>query len=317
MSTTCKGEVFIHDLADVQSRIIGAGTKVWQFSLVMEGANIGNDCNICAHVLIENDVVLGDRVTVKSGVQLWDGVELQSDVFIGPNVTFTNDLFPRSKKHPSIFEETLIENGASVGANATILAGVKVGRFAMVGAGSVVTHSVPAYAIVVGNPARIKGYVDLKTKIPTESNQETNLSQGCLLSRVQGVRIFTLPVVDDMRGSLTFAEIGQCLPFEPKRYFLVYNVNSNEIRGEHAHRKLHQFLVCVNGSCAVVVDDGENREEYLLNHPGKGIHISPMVWGIQYKYSADAVLMVLASEKYDASEYIRDYNEFLSLKQKS
>jgi dTDP-4-dehydrorhamnose 3,5-epimerase-like enzyme len=122
-----------------------------------------------------------------------------------------------------------------------------------------------------------------------------------------------LPFIKDTRGSLSFAEVEQFLPFDPKRYFLVYDVKSNEIRGEHAHRRLQQFLVCVKGSCSVVVDDGENREEYKLNSPEMAILIPPMVWGIQYKYSSDAVLMVLASEKYDESEYIRNYDEFIEL----
>jgi UDP-2-acetamido-3-amino-2,3-dideoxy-glucuronate N-acetyltransferase len=152
-------KIFVHQLTDVQSRTIGDGTKIWQFCVVLEGAKIGKDCNICAHVLIENEVVIGDRVTVKSGVQLWDGVKVEDDVFIGPNATFTNDLFPRSKQYPECFEKTLIEKGASIGANATILAGLKIGKYALVGAGAVVTRDVPAHAKVIGNPAKITGWV--------------------------------------------------------------------------------------------------------------------------------------------------------------
>jgi len=302
-----------YPLSDVQSCNIGDGTKIWQFVVILAGAKIGDDCNICAHVLIENDVVIGDRVTVKSGVQIWDGVEIQDDVFLGPNVTFSNDLFPRSKQQPEKFERALVEKGASIGANATILPGIKVAKYAMVGAGSVVTKDIPPYAIVVGNPARIKGYVN--------SGVDINLAQIAIVSengkiessRVKGVSAYKLPIVEDLRGSLSFAEVGQFLPFEAKRYFLVYEVKGHEVRGEHAHRETHQFLVCVKGSCSVVVDDGVNREEYELNSPGMAIHIPPMVWGIQYKYSSDAVLMVLASDKYDAEEYIRDYEEFLGL----
>jgi UDP-2-acetamido-3-amino-2,3-dideoxy-glucuronate N-acetyltransferase len=132
-------------------------------------------------------------------------------------------------------------------------------------------------------------------------------------SVVQGVQYINLPMIKDMRGNLTVAEYGQYLPFIPKRFFLVYGVPSKEIRGEHAHKQLHQFLVCVQGSCSVVVDDGKNRQEYLLNSPTQGVHIPPMVWGIQYKYSPDAVLMVLASEIYDADDYIRDYDDFLKM----
>jgi UDP-2-acetamido-3-amino-2,3-dideoxy-glucuronate N-acetyltransferase len=147
--------VKIHPLADVQSKNIGADTRIWQFCVVFAGAKIGANCNICAQVLIENDVVIGDNVTVKSGVQLWDGVRIEDNVFIGPNVTFTNDLFPRSKVYPEQFLQTTIKTGASIGANATILPGLTIGEKAMVGAGSVVTKDVPAGAIVFGNPAKI------------------------------------------------------------------------------------------------------------------------------------------------------------------
>ncbi|MFQ6757706.1 FdtA/QdtA family cupin domain-containing protein [Desulfovibrionaceae bacterium CB1MN] len=114
-----------------------------------------------------------------------------------------------------------------------------------------------------------------------------------------------------MRGNLSFAECGQYLPFVPKRYFLVFDVPSKEIRGEHAHKQVQQYLVCVKGSCSVVVDDGKHRQEFLLNSPAQGLYLPPMIWGIQYKYSPDAVLMVLASDVYSAADYIRDYDEYL------
>lgn len=150
----------IHPLSDVATSQIGKGTTIWQFSVVLSGAKIGNDCNLCAHTFVENDVILGDRVTIKSGVYLWDGIELESDVFIGPCVAFTNDKFPRSKQYPESFPKILIKNGASVGANATILPGVTIGCNAMVGAGSVVVNDVPENAVVVGNPARIIKYLE-------------------------------------------------------------------------------------------------------------------------------------------------------------
>ena len=142
----------IHPRADVQSRFIGQGTSVWQFAVVLPEAKIGENCNVCAHTFIENDVIVGDRVTIKSGVFLWDGMRVGDDVFIGPNATFSNDLYPRSKqafKYPL----TSIEDGASIGANATVLPGVKIGRGALVGAGAVVTRDVPEYCVAVGNPA--------------------------------------------------------------------------------------------------------------------------------------------------------------------
>jgi acetyltransferase-like isoleucine patch superfamily enzyme len=150
----------IHALADVSDCQIGEGTRVWQFVVILAGAKIGEHCNICAHSLIEGDVRLGDRVTIKSGVFLWNGIALDDDVFVGPSVVFTNDLFPRSKKYPDAVTKTSVGKGASIGANATILAGIRIGEYAMVGAGSVVVKDVPNYAVVVGNPAKILRYID-------------------------------------------------------------------------------------------------------------------------------------------------------------
>ncbi len=144
----------IHKLSDVQSKNIGINTNVWQFCVVLAGAKIGDNCNICANVFIENDVVVGDNVTIKCGVQLWDGVTLEDNVFVGPNVTFTNDLYPRSKNHPKEYAKTVIKKGASVGANSTIVCGHTIGENAMIGAGSVVTKDVPAGELWAGNPAK-------------------------------------------------------------------------------------------------------------------------------------------------------------------
>ena len=147
--------MFIHPNSDVQTKQIGEGTRIWQYVVVLPGAVIGRDCNICSHCFIENKVVLGDRVTVKCGVQLWDGITLEDDVFVGPNVTFTTDLQPRSRNAAAQLLPTLVKKGASLGANATILPGLTIGEGAMVGAGSVVTKNIPPGVTVVGNPARI------------------------------------------------------------------------------------------------------------------------------------------------------------------
>lgn len=144
----------IHPLADVQSTNIGADTTVWQFCVILKEAVIGRNCNINCQVFIENDVVIGDQVTIKPGVQIWDGLRIEDNVFIGPNVTFTNDRYPRSKQYPEEFQQTRIKNGASIGANATVLGGVTIGESALIGAGSVVTKDVPANELWVGNPAR-------------------------------------------------------------------------------------------------------------------------------------------------------------------
>lgn len=145
----------IHPLADVQTKHIGSGTTVWQFVVILQGAKIGKDCNICSHCLIEGDVEVGDRVTVKSGVQLWNGLRVGNDVFIGPNVTFTNDKYPKSKNRNFSLMETHIEDGVSIGAGAVILPGLRIGAGATIGAGSVVTRDVVAGTIVVGNPAKV------------------------------------------------------------------------------------------------------------------------------------------------------------------
>lgn len=149
----------IHKLADVQSENIGENTNIWQFCVVLKNAKIGNNCNINAGVLVENDVVIGNNVTIKSGVQIWDGVTLEDSVFIGPNVTFTNDFLPRSKQYPKDFLKTTIKEFASVGANSTIIGGVIIGEYAMIGAGSVITKDVKTQELWFGNPATHRGYV--------------------------------------------------------------------------------------------------------------------------------------------------------------
>jgi UDP-2-acetamido-3-amino-2,3-dideoxy-glucuronate N-acetyltransferase len=148
----------IHPASDVQSKKIGENTSVWQFTIVLPGAIIGNNCNINSHCFIENDVIIGNNVTVKCGVYVWDGIRIEDDVHIGPNVTFTNDLYPRSK-HNFELARTTVKRGASVGANSTIIAGVTIGEFALIGAGSVVTKNIPNNTLWMGNPARNTAYV--------------------------------------------------------------------------------------------------------------------------------------------------------------
>ncbi|MBA3285932.1 MAG: N-acetyltransferase [Nitrosopumilus sp.] len=161
--------MIIHPLADVHSENIGEGTTVWQFSIVLEGAKIGKNSNINCHCFIENNVVIGDNVTVKSGIYIWNGVVIEDDVFLGPNVVFTNDLRPRSKQYVPV-QSTIVQKGASVGANSTILAGISIGKYSMTGIGSVITRNVPDYALVYGNPAKVKGWVD-------ENGEELTLEQ--------------------------------------------------------------------------------------------------------------------------------------------
>lgn len=305
-----------HPHALNESRHVGRGTRIWAFAHILPGARIGRDCNICDHVFIEGDVVLGDRVTVKCGVQLWAGLRVGDDVFIGPNATFTNDPFPRSRRHLARYPTTTLEPGCSVGANATILPGVTIGRGAMVGAGAVVTQSVPPFAIVTGNPARITGYAGADSRLPRKAAPIARTKDDGIEIRptaVRGVALHRLPRHGDMRGDLCVAEhgSGQAVPFVVKRHFLVFNVPSPEVRGQHAHLRCHQMLYCLQGSFRVVVDDGKNRAEFLLDDRRTGLHIPPLTWAVQYRYSPDAVALVLASHPYDPSDYVRDYDDFL------
>ena len=301
---------FVHPSAIVEEgATIGAGTRLWAFAHVLPRARIGRDCNVCDQVFIENDVVIGDRVTVKSGVQLWDGIVLEDDVFVGPNATFTNDRFPRSREYQEKLPPTLVRHGASIGANATIMAGVTVGSRAMVGAGAVVTSDVPAHAIVTGNPARIAGYVSADRRGALEPQRPAPAEA----LQVRGARVVEMPVFTDLRGSLAVGEYGKQISFEPRRFFVIFDVPSKEVRGEHAHVTLEQLMVCVRGSCVVVLDDGRHREEVVLDSPRIGLYVPPLTWTTQYRHSPDVALLVLASQPYDADDYIRDYEAFRQL----
>lgn len=310
-------EIFVHPQGLCESVHVGKGTRIWAFAHVLPGARIGADCNICDQVFIENDVEVGDQVTIKCGVQLWDGMRVGDRVFIGPNATFANDRYPRSRERPKAFLITVIEDDVSIGANATILPGIRLGRGAMVGAGAVVTRSVPPFARVVGNPAKIIGYQNLgETSVGMTSPDvigegEPSARIGSRLDLgVGGCYLERLPNFVDMRGGLTPLEFRKGLPFEPARMFMVYGVSSHHVRGEHAHRECEQFLVAANGETSVMVDDGVRRVEVRLDKRSIGLYLAPMVWGVQYKFSSDCVLVVLASQQYRDNDYIRDYETF-------
>jgi acetyltransferase-like isoleucine patch superfamily enzyme/dTDP-4-dehydrorhamnose 3,5-epimerase-like enzyme len=305
-------DVFVHPQGLCESEDVGAGTRVWAFAHVLAGAHVGADCNVCDGVFIEGGATVGDRVTVKCGVQVWDGVRLEDDVFVGPNATFTNDRFPRSRQWLEEYPRTVVRRGASIGANATILPGLEIGYGAMVGAGAVVTRSVPPHAVVVGNPARIVGYSG-GARVGGAEPLPAAAREGRVDVGVEGVSVHRFAEHADLRGKLTSGEVGDGaeVPFDVRRWFLVYDVPTREVRGEHAHRECHQFLVCVSGSVNVVVDDGEHRGEVRLDEPTIGVHVPPWVWGTQYRYDGDAVLLVFASHAYDPGDYIREYDQFL------
>lgn len=169
----------IHPLSDVQSVQIGENSTIWQFAVILAGARIGKNCNINCHTFIENNVVIGDNVTVKSGTFIWDGTVIEDDVFIGPNVVFTNDLRPRSKQKV-VYPTTTLKKGASIGANSTILAGIKIGRYAMTGIGSVITRDVPDHGLVYGNPARLHGWV-------SESGEKLTQGENGIWTSPEGI----------------------------------------------------------------------------------------------------------------------------------
>lgn len=307
------------DFALVDSPDVGEGTRVWSFAHIVEGAKVGRDCNICESVFVEGGGVIGDRVTVKNGVQIWDGVVLEDDVFIGPNVSFANDRQPRSRMGKAPLPTT-VAKGASIGAGATVLPGLTIGRDAMVGAGAVVTRDVPPFAVVVGNPARIVGYVDsVKGSRNPKSRGTGDVHDSRVDSDVTNLpgRCSIIQVVQasDMRGSLAAIEFAT-LPFEVRRFFAVYDVTSYEVRGEHAHKACTQGLVALAGSLSVVIDDGSDRLELTLDSPADVLVIRPGVWATQYKFTSGSVLGVLASHPYDPSDYIRDYEEFRAWKRR-
>ena len=255
---------------------------------------------------------IGDGVEVMQHAYIGEGSCLGSEVRIGPNAVLadwqTGHDHGQEKSHGPA-----IGDGVVIGANAVVLPGVVVGNGAVVEAGSVVFDNVPPNAVVQGNPARIMRYAGATSALPRVQAGPDSSGQRPAVSSTQvaGVSIHYFPVMRDIRGELTVGEFSKDIPFVPKRYFLAYGVPSKETRGEHAHRTCHQFLICVRGSCAMVADDGKSRVEILLDSADKGVYLPPMIWGIQYKYSADAMLLVFASDYYDDSDYIRDYREFL------
>lgn len=209
-----------------------------------------------------------------------------------------------------------LDSGCIIGENIT------VGCGAWIRAGSVVLQSVPANAIVEGNPAQIVGY-----QATTSRKQETatRLIDIHSLSHLEkrpctvplGVgesALYLMRQLTDPRGSLTVGDVPTEVPFVPTRYFAIYGVPSSELRGEHAHKECEQFLLCLNGSVRVLLDDGSSRCEVILDRPAMGVYMPAMIWGTQYRYSRDAILLVFASMPYIASDYLRDYEEFLSFK---
>jgi acetyltransferase-like isoleucine patch superfamily enzyme len=270
-------------------------------------SSIAADAVIDPRAVIEAGCTIGARCVVHGGAHMGAGTRLEADAVVGANATLEA---PQPGGAP-----VQVRAGVRIGANATVCAGVTLAAKALVRPGAVVTRPVPPHAIVEGNPAIIVGYVDAHEG-GAVATQAAGLKAGAAeATPVRGVTVHRFPVIPDLRGSLTVGEFERQIPFLPKRYFMVFGVPSREIRGEHAHLQCHQFLICVRGSCAVVADDGNKRVEVLLDDPSTGLYLPPMTWGIQYKYSADATLLVFASHHYDAADYVRDYAQYLELVQ--
>ncbi len=247
-------------------------------------------------------------VSVGPGALLTSRLTVEPGVSIGPGVIFAED-----GSRP-----TVLRAGTVVGAGAVIGAGVELGWGAHVQPGSVVLGSVPPNAIVRGNPAQIVGYTegsaggresgDAILTVDPPGGDVRNATPHAI--GVGQAALYRMPLITDLRGSLTVGEFEQGLPFLPKRYFIVFAVPSEELRGEHAHRQCEQFLVCVQGSCRALLDDGVARREVILDQPSLGLYMPPLIWGTQYRYTRDAVLLVFASHSYDSADYIRTYGEF-------
>jgi serine acetyltransferase len=270
-----------------------------------DAAEVGDGTSIGPFAVVGRGAVLGAGVTIGSHVVVGDSAVVEDGVAIGPGA-----MIAAGGAAP-----TVVRAGAQIGAGAVVRAGVEIGPGAVVESAAVVTRSVPRHAIVSGNPARIAGYAGTGDGAPLKPIREAIADAhqpDVIESVVRGVRLHRQTAVRDLRGSLVAGELPAGLPFVPRRYFLVFDVPGAEVRGEHAHRVCHQFLVAVAGEVHVIVDDGEHREEFALDDNRLGLYLPPLVWGIQYRYSQDCRLLVLASHEYDPDDYIRDYGEFLS-----
>jgi hypothetical protein len=215
----------------------------------------------------------------------------------------------------------VVRSNARIDAAAVIGENVTIGQGAWVRAGAVVLRSIPPNAIVEGNPAQVVGYVNRATNDQRPDPRLINVQSLGELARparlpleVGGSALYLMRRVIDTRGSLTVGEVPTEVPFSPARYFAVFGVPSIELRGEHAHKRCQQFLICLHGSCRVLLDDGDRRCEVTLDRPDMGVFMPEMIWGTQYRYSPDAVLLVFASRPYEAEDYLRTYDDFLAEK---
>ena len=270
-------------------------------------AIIGSNCDIALGVSIGADAVIGNSVRIGPGCIVSGRCSIGDQCILAAGCILDAGDDDSSTG-------TILESGVQLLAGVTVAASITIATGALIEAGTVLLRPVPPHALVSGNPAQITGYrlSDSNRTSSPPPPRDTTL-QPVEQTTISGVTLHRLPRIIDLRGNLTVGEFERSIPFMPRRYFLVFEVPNAEVRGEHAHRTCKQFLICVKGSCHVVADDGTNREEFILDDPSIGLYLPPKTWGIQYKYSHDAVLLVFASEYYDTQEYIREYEEFSRL----
>jgi acetyltransferase-like isoleucine patch superfamily enzyme/dTDP-4-dehydrorhamnose 3,5-epimerase-like enzyme len=300
---------FIPNAELCESKSVGAGTRIGVGARIRKGASIGRDCIIGDNVLIENEVEVGDRVTIEPEAQLHGGLAVESDVRVGACAKLAVDRDLRSREAA----KTIIKRAASIGAGATIVSGVLVGEGAVIGAQSTITAPVPPGAVVAGDPARILGYRDSERQPISAMQAARGLQIGASAALpVRGCHLRRIASIADPRGRLTVTELGDDLPFAAKRIFFVHDVPEGHVRGGHSHRSCAQFLLAIQGNVSALIDDRQTRDEVVLDDPGSGLLVPPGIWSLQYRFSDRAVLVVFASRPYEAADYVRDYDEFLS-----
>ena len=270
-------EFFVHPNGLCESARIGSGTRIWAFAHVLPLAVIGSDCNICDGVFVENDVIVGNFVTVKCGVQLWDGVRIEDNVFIGPNATFTNDPFPRSRIYPEAYSKHCCTAWSICWGQCHHPArhrnrGGRYGGRRCSGYKKCTTKRHRRWKSSEDCGLYRGGDKSCQTLVKLSICRTQALGTGLQIFQktdlgVGEAALYQLKLIVDLRGALTVGEFGLELPFKPNRYFVVFDVPTREIRGEHAHRKCHQFLICIKGSCRVLLDNGKERCDVLLDRP--------------------------------------------------
>ncbi len=297
--------VHIHPDARCEADSVGEGARIGAMAVVRSGSRIESRAEIGAHATIAEGVIVGSDAIVEEGARVGRGVEIGDGARIGANAVI------EARDSDGTAAVTIIEGGAEIGSGAIVTAGTRVGFDSVVKPRSVVRGDVPPRAVVHGDPAAIVGYVDELRAAASVIEADAAAGQKEIIEvGVGGCQLWPLESYRDLRGSLVPLEFDDGLPFAPRRLFYVFGAPGKEVRGEHAHKACAQFLIAINGSLAVVVDDGANVVEVRLNRPDVGLFLAPRTWGTQYKFSPDALLAVMASHPYDADDYIRSFSEF-------